>query len=959
MSLQPNQIEWIENTAGLKPGKDGLLDKIAGAEADDAIKAKLLREARQALETKVGVIQVGENFNVTALSDFLKRRFTIASVSDDPNDEFDTGHDAKKLEGALPKEQYDALMVAQSVIATQSQILQSAVSPTTKKKLFTDREIADAVWEPLRRRKLIPENAVPDRYSEVVRTFDNSSKAYETRLAAYTQSLKGNEGILEGLGVAKDLFNVGGAVVSGVLADIRALDPGKIPNPTQAGQILAGVQVGISSTLNTAEALVKAHGEGKLSDPETVMAVCKEVVKGSQAIIVASFSGNDEQGRMLGKAIAAGVGMATNAVAVGVKIKQGKYEEILDDIGEMVASSFEVYAANLEYHAGKENGETTPDKQLTPKELGLLIGNSIKTSGKLIKALKDPSPEAFIEALLEGIRGGTQVGATYWSNHFQNVKLEEEAKKQDLEKLRKDNPGISDEDLDTAYDKYSKDQKSKSSFASDIIESEWTAGRSSSNDSFAGLDKKVAILMKGDPEEIAKAIKEDPQLKDLAERLAKQNEVVQEEGLAAFKEEVEQDGKDFRALLNRAETGETEADVEKIEKLIMQLKRDQMLLDMAFQISGMSAQVVATFLPQAGIAVNAIELVKNLTKAAMHFRAYGEWSDNVSDARSAMSVQMEAMTNRMDLSRGQGIEASVKALEAAAKLVGSAVSVAGPFAPAGHAVAATMGAVSAVREIIVKYYREHELAQAWKTFLKARSNPDDRKLMRKAMRTNPTLAKYAIAYGAEIEGNAIARNAMRKCGLSNDVLDSKDANVDKVVAFLEAMYPEDPVLLQPLDVPAKWHPGTIEFSAQSFSAFAGAAASIAKPALKADVAKPLLLSFTRWESDRDAYKSAYDAWQRAVADTELDTPPPGADKELEVRLHAMQDATDAVLGSVNMLIGGLKVRAPMIDAKGKPHEGMQEYLTHLMPIGVRLRQKYVREAAAMTQQAGARQPETL
>ena len=408
--MNQNEIDWIEVTAGIRPGRDGLMEDIASAEQDDALKVRLLREAREALEREVGVIQVGQDFDVTTISGFLKRRFTMASIDDDPNEEFDTGHDARKLKTGLPPEQFQRLMTAQSVIARQSQILQAAVGAGSKKKLFTDREISDAIWEPLKRRKLIPENAIPDRYSEVARTFDASSKAYETRLVAYTESLPKHQDILDGLGVAKDLFNAGGAVVGAVVADLRVLSPGQIQNPTEVAAILAGVQVGLTSGASVGQTLVKAHDEGKLSDPETVMAVCKDVVKGTQAIVTASFSGQDDAGRALGKAISTGIGLATNAVAIGVKIKQKKYTEILDDIGEMVSASFEIYASNLERTASDDE-DSAPGQGFSPKELGLVIGNAIKASGKLLEALKDPSPEAFLNAMLEVVRGAAQAGA--------------------------------------------------------------------------------------------------------------------------------------------------------------------------------------------------------------------------------------------------------------------------------------------------------------------------------------------------------------------------------------------------------------------------------------------------------------------------------------------------------------------------------------------------------------------
>ena len=963
MTIKPDVIDWIETAAGVRPGSVGvisLINLIDASDREEVIRQRLLSQAREAIERDVGVIQVGQEFEVKGLSDFLGRSFTMASISSDPNEEFDTGHDARKLEAGLPPEQFHQLMVAQSVISKQSQILQTAVSKATRKKLFTDRQIADAIWEPLKRRKLIPENAVPDRFSEVSRTFDESSKAYETRLVAFTEALPAQQDVLDKLGIAKDLFAAGGAITGAVLGDLRLLKSGLVDDPNRVAAILAGVQVGINSSFEVAQTLVEARGEGKLSDPDTVLKVCKQVVMATQSAVTAGFAGKDEAGQAIGLAISTGVGLATNSVSIAVKIKKGDYTGILADIGDMVKASFAIYAANLkaeDLRAGKEEEDPTPP--LTPEELGTVIGNAIKASGALLKSLSNPTPEAFREALMVVIKGATEAGSNYLATRKSDPEIEARAKERDMATLRKQHPKATNDELDTRYKEVKEDPFSETSLAKDVIEPGYEALRRGVDDGSEGIGEKIAALSSKSPEELAESMASDPLLKDLAERLKAQAEEVQSAGVAMFKEELAQDDKDFRSLLNRAETRDGEEDVEKIEALIMKLRKDQVMLDLAFQMTGMSAQVVAAFLPQAGIAVSAIELVKNLTKAAEHYRAYSEWQDNVADARAAMSVQMEAMTNRMDLSRGQTAEAGVKALEAAARLVAGAVSLAGPFAPAGHVIGATLGGVTAAKDLVLKYYRARELKKAWELFLKARANPDDRKLTRKALRDNPTLAKYAIAYGAEVDGNPVARNAMRKCGLSNDVLDSKGANVDKVVAFLEALYPEDPVLLQALDIPAAWHPGPVEFSGKSFAKFAGAASTVAKPKLNIALAKPLTLSFVHWEKVAKAYQKTYDDWMVANTALEKITALPDAEVFAKAEagtfaaLHAMQHAGEAVLSSVSALSGKLGMRTLMVTVDGEPHEEMQDYLGHLGTVALRLKMKYQREIGVMALQKGA------
>jgi hypothetical protein len=66
----------------------------------------------------------------------------------------------------------------------------------------------------------------------------------------------------------------------------------------------------------------------------------------------------------------------------------------------------------------------------------------------------------------------------------------------------------------------------------------------------------------------------------------------------------------------------------------------------------------------------------------------------------------------------------------------------------------------------------------------------DRQVKRLAMQTNPTLSKYALAYGAYVASDPIALDAVRKCGLTPETLSNKSTNVDKVVKYLELTFAE-------------------------------------------------------------------------------------------------------------------------------------------------------------------------
>ena len=68
-----------------------------------------------------------------------------------------------------------------------------------------DKEVRDEVWQPLVRQGLMPENFVPDRHSEVARTFDAASKLYEERLKEYTSLQDDNSELMKKLGLGNDI----------------------------------------------------------------------------------------------------------------------------------------------------------------------------------------------------------------------------------------------------------------------------------------------------------------------------------------------------------------------------------------------------------------------------------------------------------------------------------------------------------------------------------------------------------------------------------------------------------------------------------------------------------------------------------------------------------------------------------------------------------------------------------
>jgi hypothetical protein len=224
------------------------------------------------------------------------------------------------------------------------------------------------------------------------------------------------------------------------------------------------------------------------------------------------------------------------------------------------------------------------------------------------------------------------------------------------------------------------------------------------------------------------------------------------------------------------------------------------------------------------------------------------------------------MTSRMDLSMTQQIRHGIEAALKVVQIIGQGLTIAGgPVAHIGVAIDKSAQATMAAKSVITAVVDEKRAASAWRIYQKAFDDPNNRTAARQALRENPTLAKYAIAYGAK-KGNAIAANALRKCGITDDMMQDEKAGVDKLVSFLETRFNEDPVILRRIPIGA-WHPGKIELTASSWMSFVAAAEKTASPKIKPFTASSqVAAALTGLEKDKKAYTDARDDVTIALAD---------------------------------------------------------------------------------------------
>lgn len=263
--------------------------------------------------------------------------------------------------------------------------------------------------------------------------------------------------------------------------------------------------------------------------------------------------------------------------------------------------------------------------------------------------------------------------------------------------------------------------------------------------------------------------------------------------------------------------------VDSLEKIVAVYKRDEMVFALAQKIVTGGPGFVAELVPGMGLVAAVTQLVFSIGEAVKHAEQLVIWMDNVGDAKKARTAQMDAMMNRLGLQKKQLIIANIKVGIQAVKVAGEATKLAGEAAPVGYAISAGADLAESVLEVSAKVVEVAQMEKAWREYKKALENPKSRKAIRQTMRSNPTLSKYAMAWGAVEDGNPIAQEAMRRCGLNARTLAQPETNVGKVVEYLEMIYADDPVLLRAVPVTDKWHPGDIEFTFRNFLKFCQAA----------------------------------------------------------------------------------------------------------------------------------------
>jgi hypothetical protein len=460
--------------------------------------------------------------------------------------------------------------------------------------------------------------------------------------------------------------------------------------------------------------------------------------------------------------------------------------------------------------------------------------------------------------------------------------------------------------------------------------------------------------------------------KELAERLETEEREAKEAGIGAFKASLrdpatkaeflasieKETGRELDALdalIDEAtvDRDELAADEEKaaramaaVEKLIAEAQKLNQTWDMVNALTSGGTAILVAALPVAGLAAAIQKLAMDTAILVRKSIQLNTWMDNMALTMGNSSVYGPAIAGRL-------ASAKVQVSQQSARVVFDAIGVAAESAKLADSMGVATGLsignnmARALTEYGFKLHKEAEIERGWHLYKKARANPGDRKRARKAMKWNSTLSKCVLAYGIVMDGDPIAKEVGRSCGLTPEILADQHAVCGKVVTYFETLYTDDPVVLRRVPLRKDWHPGEPELTFDSWLRFRAAAANRAVPPIgEGSTATPLIdAHFARLDGllggSADYAAKRDDDYPEALEEEIEDEEAPGGSYRAPLRagedygawLGRVRDELTGLLGALGAyrpLAGPCPEDAEEPWIEGLHHGPMQEVVDSLM-----------------------------
>lgn len=231
-----------------------------------------------------------------------------------------------------------------------------------------------------------------------------------------------------------------------------------------------------------------------------------------------------------------------------------------------------------------------------------------------------------------------------------------------------------------------------------------------------------------------------------------------------------------------------------LQRRIEQLERDQALLEWSTKLVGLGIDTAANFIAPLAAVGSAVKMAKNILLAGLRTRDLVVFIDKRNGLFNAASAYSQPVKNFIANSRSQMLHYMANAAFEAVKMIGAILQCGGITAPAGFAVTTAGTIAQSLEAVIYEIDKRVKLETAWKTYREYLARPENRRLGLVAIKSNPTLAKYAVAWGAVIKRDPLVVDFIGACGLTPETLKDPNAGLEEVVKYLETRMPDDSVV---------------------------------------------------------------------------------------------------------------------------------------------------------------------
>lgn len=932
-------------------------------------------------------------------SDFLHtapRREVQTNWDTRQDAEFDTVGDGKRLV-EVPPEQVAALQSSlDAILATQNEMLNSFDDQGNP--LFSEKDIMDELWTPLVRDGTIPENMVPDKYSETAHAFDGACEIYNDKLKEFSANSHGKEDLLNVLSIVKDTVQLAGtAVVTSVnisnAAEIaskqeqitKGVDSGgkKLSDADKEGMrkdvsrmknelkfanlANAIVNGGMDLTFDTVKEGVKSKDDRNWNKViEKAATVTLSLIIQSVDPIVNEWMGHKHTANAKSWSKSADKELQDKGKEYLEKLKYIKSAKIalqgavigvkmagtLHRAYEAHASGKSGLAESLLSELGSQIGDAVASAlAATGNQMGGEAGAEVNQVGKAIAAaikagVKGP---AILKALESGNTSGvaTLLGAMAVQAGLST------ASEAIFDAMHRDVSG----------DEYKTLDKHERAFAEKANDSQEKSQTTASADLIAAITKnmdKIApkLLAQIDtmkvpelesPEEKALGLKIQRDVEENAKKKA-QAELKKAFGDPKVVKEMITDfdtrTKDLEELyaaaypddaLPSGPPDEVDKALQQIDRVIAQSKDLRQKVDLINAVTSAASSVLAAFVPGCGSVVAAQKVAFDLFKIAKCVMLHNNWCAGLEISFRSNSAYGPAIERSVKNARIELKQSSLEIILHTLQLGAEAAKFADPTA-ATTITSVSVSMADAVQKYAFKMHKQRMIIQGWLAYKAALKDPGNRKAARKALRLNSTLAKCCIAYGASIAKDPAAMETVRLSGLTVSALQDDRDVCHKLVAYLQEQMRNDPDEMRVQTEPAPWQPGRPKLTPASWFETKGAAARVAKPRLAPASAKtPALDRLMADLAGRDGFDGvdSYAERRDNIAGTGADDAAKALDQYQKRKAAA--ESADAILRDLKTALEGY---APVEDgAPGKPHDVMLDITGTLIAlVKINLRQ---------------------